>query len=181
MWSWCAAGAATTAWLSDSPAFAAAKRKVPGTLLHHGKGRQKYLPADLKIACPTVQSSFLGNNQVAKKSGISPSTLTTKYHSINWKMGTIGRPGVSLNVFLQLCKEIRNKHMQTCNRKDQGAVWIEQFWISTTDHHLYGMVQSKGLRRVWWSDHQHQGSQCARGSYNNPDFIDQWRSGEVRR
>ena len=120
MWSWRAAGAAATtgfsAWLSDGSAFAAAKRKAPDTPSRHGEVRQKYSPADLKMACLTVQSRLLGNNQAAKKFGIPPSTLTTKYHSNNWEMGMISHPGVSLDVIQQLHKEIRihteqNKHM----------------------------------------------------------------------
>jgi len=128
MWSWRAAGAAATtgfsAWLSDGSAFAAAKRKAPDTPSRHGEVRQKYSPADLKMACLAVQSGLLGNNQAAKKFGIPPSTLTTKYHSNNWEMGTIGRPGVSPDVIQQLREEIRirteqNKHtpvLQSCKR-----------------------------------------------------------------
>ena len=135
-----------SSWLSNSPAFAAAKRKVPETLSRHGKGCQKYSPADLKIAYLTVQRVFLGNNQAAKKFGILPSTLTTEYHSNSWKMGMIGCPGVSPDLIQQLRKEIRNKHMQTCNRNQQGAVWTEQSWILMSDHHFQGMVLSKGVQ-----------------------------------
>ena len=117
MWSWRAVGAAATtgfsAWLSDNSAFAAAMHKAPDAPSRHGKVRQKYLPADLKLACLAVQSGLMGNNQAAKKYGIPPSTLTTKYHLRNWEMGQIGRPSVSPDVVAQLREELRIRTEQT--------------------------------------------------------------------
>ena len=147
MWSWRAVGAAATtgfsAWLSDNSAFAAAKRKAPDAPSRHGEVRQKYSPADLKLACLAVQSGLMGNNQAAKKYGIPPSTLTTKYHSRNWEMGQIGRPGVSPDVVAQL-REEQTKHradqahagpanLLTCSRDKHGNVRPEQSRFSTTD------------------------------------------------
>ena len=76
------------------------------------------------MACLSVQSGLLGNNQAAKKFGIPASTLNTIYHSSKWEMGQMERPGVAPDVVQQLRDEIRicteqTKHtpvLQSCKR-----------------------------------------------------------------